>query len=141
MKKTTEELLKLLEKQKDVYHFLDDNEEEFVEFQVKEYLNEVLEKKGLKRADVVKNSGLDRSYVYHIFSGERENPSRNKMLAICIAMDLTTEETQRLLRALTLPILYPRNQRDSIILFGLNHHLSVMEVNEHLYELSFELLE
>lgn len=63
------------------------------------------------------------------------------MIALCIAFELTVEQTQRLLRSWKLPVLYPRNQRDSIILYGISRKMSVMEINEHLLNLNFELLE
>ena len=82
-----------------------------------------------------------RSYVYHILNGERKNPSRSKLLAICVAMKMDIKETQYFLRAAQVPVLYPRNQRDCIILYGLEQGASVMELNETLYTMQFELLE
>ena len=62
-----------------------------------EYLCELLDKKGLKRSDVVVRTGLDKAYVYQIFAGKR-NPSRDKLITIAFGMKLSEEEAQRMLR-------------------------------------------
>ena len=42
----------------------------------------LLEDKGLTKLNVIRHSQMDRHYAYHIFSGVRANPSRNKILAL-----------------------------------------------------------
>ena len=124
--KQTEELLEGLKKANNLENYVLENQDEFMQVDIAEYLE---------------NSGLDRSYVYHILNGERKNPSRSKLLAICVAMKMDIKETQYFLRAAQVPVLYPRNQRDCIILYGLEQGASVMELNETLYTMQFELLE
>lgn len=75
---------------------------------IAEYLENIIREKQLKRSQIVKDSGLDRSYVYHILNGERKNPSRSKLLAICVAMKMDIKETLYFLRAAQVPVLYPR---------------------------------
>ena len=119
--KQTEELLEGLKKANNLENYVLENQDEFMQVDIAEY--------------------LDRSYVYHILNGERKNPSRSKLLAICVAMKMDIKETQYFLRAAQVPVLYPRNQRDCIILYGLEQGASVMELNETLYTMQFELLE
>lgn len=139
--KPTGELLQILKKSNSVKQYMAENQDEFMHIDIAEYLEKIIQEKHLKRADIVKDSGLDRSYVYHILNGERQNPSRDKLLAICAAMKLNIEETQYFLRAVGVSVLYPRNQRDSIILYGLEQGSSVGEMNEALYDAGFKLLE
>ena len=134
-KKSTGELLhEIATTKQDFESFANENKDEFDEFDSRDYLNRLLVTKNLQPTDIIRRSGLERSYVYHIINGERKNPSQGKVIALCIAFELTVEQTQRLLR-------YPRNQRDSIILYGISRKMSVMEINEHLLNLNFELLE
>ena len=58
---------------------------------------QTMKQKKLKRSQVAKASGLERSYVFQIFKGQK-NPSRNKLIAIAFGMQLTAKETQRLLK-------------------------------------------
>lgn len=62
------------------------------------------------------------------------------MLAICFAMELSEEEVQRLLKYTGYPQLYARIERESIILFALQHQLKITDVNELLYEMNYEYL-
>lgn len=104
-------------------------------------MNKVLEEKKLTKAEVVKKSGVEKSYVYYIFSGEKENPSRSKLIAVCMAMEMELEEVQKLLKSTGFSRLYPKILMDSIIIYGINNHMTVMEVNEYLYELGLDILE
>ena len=141
-KKSTGELLhEIATTKQDFESFANENKDEFDEFDSRDYLNRLLNTKNLQPTDIIRRSGLERSYVYHILNGERKNPSQGKVIALCIVFELTVEQTQRLLRSWKLPVLYPRNQQDSIILYGISRKMSVMEINEHLLNLHFELLE
>ena len=73
------------------------------------------------------------------FSGER-TPSRDKVIALCLAMGLTPEEAHSLLCHTGFSDIYPKNRRDSVLIFALERKLTVLETNELLYELGEELL-
>ena len=63
-----------------------------------EYLNALLAEKGLKRAAVVREAGINETFGYQIFTGAR-GASRDKLLALCFALGLTLTEANRLLKA------------------------------------------
>ena len=60
------------------------------------YLEELLETKGLNKADVIREANIARTYGYQIFQGERL-ASRDKLIALSAAMHLTLQECNRLL--------------------------------------------
>ena len=68
------------------------------------------------------------------FSGVK-TPSRDKLLAIAVAMKLTLDECQMLLRLARVNELYVKNKRDSIIIFGLMKQLDTKELNALLYDM------
>lgn len=140
MKKSTEELLAILKETTNVNAFLEEQEEQFTACSVAECLDRILSEKSLSKSECIQRSGLDRTYGYQIFSGTRQ-PSRDKLLALCGGMGLTATETQQLLKQSGYSPLYPRNRRDSVILFALNRHLSLSDANQLLYELELPLLE
>lgn len=78
---------------------------------------------------MAERSGLDHSYVYHIFDGRKANPSRQKILAIALVMKLTPKEAQHLLYYAHCPRLYVREPWDSIMWHALKKHMSVTEAN------------
>jgi hypothetical protein len=104
------------------------------------YLNHLLEEKKIRKSTVIQKSGLDRGYCYDIFSGSK-TPSRDKVLAICFALQLSLSDVQQLLKCTEYPQLYAKIERDSVLMFGLAHNLSLQDVNELLYEMELEILQ
>lgn len=137
--KTTDELLELLRSKKNFDEYLRE-EPEYIEADLAEYMEGLMEERGLKKADVIRDSQLDRTYAYQIFSGMRR-PNRDKVVAIGIAMGLPVEEMQRLLRIAGHPPLYVKNRRDSVILFAVDKQVSLGELNELLYDLHENIVE
>ena len=62
-----------------------------------DYLFDRMEAHGLKRADVVRASGLNATVVYDIFSG-KSRPGRDHAIMLAFGLKCTLRETQRLLR-------------------------------------------
>lgn len=111
----------------DIKEYLSTNEGERQNRTLSEYLNELLTVKKLNKAEVIKNSLLEKTYAYHIFAGRKKNPSRKKALAL--AMKLSRKETQHLLYYAGCRELYVRNPWDSTVFYALEHGLSVMDAN------------
>lgn len=108
---------------------------------LKDYLNEIIAKKGIALSDVVKNSGFDKGYVYNIFGGHRKNPDKMKLVGICIGCHMTFAETQRALEITECGVLYPRDPADAIIIYNINkENWSVIDINEQLYEHGLPLI-
>ena len=141
MKRTTEELLAILKKSSDISTFIENNSEDLMEnIPLCQYLEQILIRKNLKKSDVIRLSGLDRKYCYEIFAGTK-SPSRDKVLALCFAVQLSDSETMQLLKSIGYPQLYARIERDSVILFALQHNLSLTDANELLFELNYPCIE
>ncbi len=134
MNKNTQELLKLLKNSQKIENYLSGQSNELMEISLPQYLEKLLKEKNLKKSQCILDANLQRNYGYQIFSGER-TPSRDKLISLCIAMHLTTEETHSLLCATGYADLYPKHRRDSILIFALEKKLNVLETNELLYEL------
>lgn len=139
--KSTDELLKLIAQEKRLDTFLKENTDEFEHTTLCEELNCLLKVHQTTKANIVRLSCLDKTYTYQIFDGTKANPSRNKLLAICLAAGATYEETQRILRLGHAQQLHPRNDRDSVIIYSIHHHTSVMDTNQILYDMKKEILE
>lgn len=131
MHSITEDLLNELKNATDIETFLKDHKDKFIDKTPHTYLNELIAAKGIKISAVASDSGAGE-YVYKIFSGER-NPSRDIMIAMAFGMTLTLEETQLLLRISKFAVLDSRDKRDSVIIYGLTHGMSVYETDDMLY--------
>lgn len=126
--KNTDRLFNELKNEKNIEAYLNKNADELVDINLATYLEKMLQLKNIKKAEVAKASGLDVSYVYHIFQG-RKQPNRNKVLALAFGFKATLEETQYMLRYAKQNLLYPRDKWDSIIISAINQHLSVTETD------------
>ncbi len=126
--KDTEQLFSELKEDADVKSFLSRNKNELLP-PVSEYLRGLLQEKGLRLSEIIKESHLNRNYAYHIVSGEKPNPSRIKLLALALAMKLNLDETQHLLLCGGHSTLYPRNPWDSVIISAMEQGISITETN------------
>ena len=97
-----------------------------------EYLQQLLEEKGLERSVVVREAGLNETFGYQIFMGQR-GASRNKVLQLAFAMGCTLREANRLLQAAGANSLYCKNRRDAIIIFCLDRGCGLRKTDEELY--------
>lgn len=111
--------------------FWEQNKESIIHNPLPKYLFELLEAKGLSRADVIVRTGLDKAYAYQIFSGMR-NPSRDKLITMAFGMNLSEDETQELLRLAGHRELWVKDERDALILFAIRHKLSLVDVHTEL---------
>lgn len=126
----TEELLEELLTASDPVAFADAHH--LTKRTVPEYLQQLLDEKGLTRAAVIRKAGINETFGYQIFIGTR-NCSREKILQLAFAMELSLKETDRLLRAAERSELYCKNRRDAIIIFCLEHNYSLQKTDEELY--------
>ena len=132
MKYETEHLLAILKSKKTFSEYKSNKPTYIDDHTLSGYLSSLLEKKQLKKADVIRKSNLDRIYGYQILSGVK-TPSRDKVLALALGMELSLEETQDVLRIANYPQLYVKKLRDSAIIFSLHNRLSILEANELLF--------
>lgn len=137
MKKTTAQLLETLKNENSINNYFNINNDELINKSLSAYLNEILYEKDINKTKAIEKSNLNNIYAYEIFSGKKK-PSRNKLLQLIFGMELDLISTQRLLRIAGLSELYPRNKRDSVIIFAINNRLSLLECEEMLEELQEE---
>ena len=111
--------------------FWERHKDQIIQKPLSEYLCTLLEEKKLKRSDVVVRTGLDRAYVYQIFAGKK-NPSRDKLITIAFGMKLREEEAQRMLQLSGHRELWPKDERDALLLFAIQRRMSLEEVHTEL---------
>lgn len=119
--------------------FLSENQEKFSVDSIPDLLNRLFEKRELSKAALAKRSGMSEIYLHQIFAGRR-NPTRSRLICLCYGLNATLEETQELLKLCGLAQLYPRIKRDTIIMYGIIHGVSLFEINDKLFEEDEETL-
>lgn len=130
----TSTLLKRVFKAASLRSFLDENKESFKVPSLTEHLDMLCRTRNMVREHVIKNAGIERSFGHQLFRGVRK-PSRDNVLRLAFGFGLDVEETQTLLRVARKTPLYPRIMRDAVIISGLTHHSTVIQVQITLSEL------
>lgn len=138
--KSTDELLNILKNSSSVEDYIEENFEDISDITFTEYLNQCMQKVNMTRAEIIERSNIQKNYGYQIFDGSKK-PSRDKVLALCFAMSLSLDETNRLLKLSDHAILYPRIKRDSIIIFALEQSTSFIDANILLHEMNEAIIE
>ena len=139
MKKDTVSIVEELGLCDDFKTFYDENKEYMVSDSLSEMLNRLQTEKGLRKTDVIKRSELSEVYAYQIFSGQR-HPDRKKLLCLAVGMFLNLEETQSLLKCAGYAPLYVKLPFDSVVMYGICKQLSVIQINEILFDNNLETL-
>lgn len=104
-----------------------------------EYLQQELDARGLKQADVLRRADIGQTFGWYVFNGHR-GMGRNNVLRLCFAMGFDVRHTQRALQAAGVNGLYPKSRRDAIIIYCLNHGQSLQQANNTLYTFGEECL-
>lgn len=102
------------------------------------YLRELLWKYNVDYSAISRKAGLHRSYVGNIVNGKKNNPQRDAIIAICLAIGTTIEEVQYLLKYAGHAPLYVRRKRDVIIWFGFVKGKSIDDVDIDLYNRGYK---
>lgn len=139
MAKDTALLLEELRNCSDFRRFYRENAEYLPCHSLSEYLNALVQKHGIKKADAIRRAELSEVYGYQIFSGLRI-PERKKLLSLAVGMELTLEEVQTLLKSSGYAPLYAKNAFDCVVIFGICKNLAVAEINDMLFDYGMETL-
>jgi len=130
--KSTDDLQQELMGSLNLNTFLSENQKHFSAESVPDILNRLFEKRELSKAALAKQSGMSEIYLHQIFAGRR-NPTRSRLICLCYGLNATLDETQELLKLCGLAQLYPKIKRDSIIMYGIVHGVSLFEINDKLF--------
>lgn len=133
----TEELLEELLEAPSLASFVDSKHAN--ERTLSQYLQQLLDDHNLKRSEVIRAAGLNETFGYQIFMGQR-GASRNKVLQLAFAMKLTLRECNRLLQAAGVNELYCKSRRDAIIIFCLEHAYTLQKTDDELYRFGEETI-
>ena len=119
--------------------FYDENKNYMIKEDLASLLDSLIKKYDLKKSQVVRCAEISEVYAYQIFSGMRV-PDRKKLLCLAIAMELSLDEVQSLLKCAGYSTLYVKLPFDSVIIYGICKKLSVVEINEILFDYELETL-
>ena len=127
MNRSTDELMKILKDSRSIESYLSENSKELTPNALQRHMEKLLIEKKMTIAKAARRGQMSESYLYKINQGVKTNVSRDKVIQICFGFGLNCEESEKLMKAANVTVLYPRSRRDSIILFCLEHGKSIIE--------------
>ena len=130
--KTTGDLSRELMDKSDIDSYLKENQAYFFHEDMTELLAGIFEKKEISKAALARKAGMSEVYLHQVFSGRRK-PSRDRLICLCVGLEASMEETQRLLKQAAYAPLHPKVKRDAIISYGVLHQFSLSEINDKLF--------
>lgn len=107
--------------------------------ELRDYLFELLDDRGMKRADVVRASGVNVTVVYDIFAG-KSLPGRDRAIMLAFGLKCSLRETQRLLRLAGVAELWPKVRRDAIVIWCIERGKTREECDEELWNFGEQTL-
>ena len=139
MVKDTTKIVEELGLCSDFKTFYNENKDYMVKEDLSSLLDKLLKEHNLKKSQVIRAAEMSEVYAYQIFSGLRV-PERKKLLCLAVGMSLNLDEVQTLLKCAGYSPLYVKIPFDSIVLFGICKNLSVVEINQLLFDYGLETL-
>ena len=136
---STDQLMALLFKERDIEQFLQRDESSFLLPTFAEYMTDWCKKHDQVPEKVILRANLDKSYGHQLFSGKR-NPSRDTVLQMAFAIGADLPQAQEMLKIARKSILYPRVKRDAVIIYCLHNSISLTDTEIILYDLGLPLL-
>ena len=130
--KSTGDLGQELMNQPNLDAYIRDNQAQFSDCSVIDLLLQLFDRKSFSKAELARHAGISEVYLHQVFSGRRK-PSRDRLVCICVGLEATLEETQRLLKQAGYATLYPRRKRESIIAHGIVHRTPLGQINDKLF--------
>ena len=130
--KSTGDLSQELMNQPNLDQYITENQAYFVDVDVSAFLTNLYEKCGLSKAELARRAEMSEVYLHQVFSGQRR-PSRDRLLCLCVSMEVSLEDTQRLLKQVGYAPIYLKLKRDAIIGHGILHRTPLTEVNDKLF--------
>lgn len=127
-KKTADLLEQLKISNKSYESYLEENEDSFIQNDLSEYWQNLLNNCPMKKTDIINKADVGYTFFYDIIKGKKI-PSRDTICKIHISMNRGLEVCQTTLKIYNWASLYPKNKRDSIIIYGLTHGLALYEVD------------
>lgn len=128
----TEELLDRLISSSDIQSYLDQDSTSNQTLTV--FLETLREANNMKRSTLARESGLNATVVYDIFSG-KSRPGRDHAIMLSIGLNCDLRETQRLLRLAGVSELWCKQRRDAIIIWCIEHGFDLTVTDNELQRL------
>lgn len=139
LKSTTDLLEQLASDNCSIDEYLEENQDDMIIVEAKDFWESAIARCGMSKCNIINKADFNYCYFYDIVNG-RKIASRDKVIRLILSMRLTTEDCQEALRVSGRSALYPRVRRDALLIYGIENHYSIDQVNQLLLSKDEEIL-
>ena len=136
---STDELLKLLFKERSLEQFLLRNESAYLNADFSDYLSNWCKSHQEIPEQLIRRANLEKSFGHQLFTGKRK-PSRDTVIQLAFAMRASVAQAQEMLKVARKSVLYPRIKRDTVIIYCLHNRVSLLDTEIILENLGLPIL-
>ena len=136
---STDELLRLLFKERSLENILQRTESAYLHITFADYLSDWCRNHQEVPEQIIRRANLEKSYGHQLFSGKRK-PSRDTVIQLAFALHANVAEAQEMLKITRKSLLYPRIKRDTVIIYCLHNHVSLVDTEIILHDLGLPIL-
>ena len=136
---STDELLRLLFKERSLENILQRTESAYLHITFADYLSDWCRDHQEVPEQIIRRANLEKSYGHQLFSGKRK-PSRDTVIQLAFALHANVAEAQEMLKITRKSLLYPRIKRDTVIIYCLHNHVSLVDTEIILHDLGLPIL-
>lgn len=104
------------------------------------YMDMIIDKKAMRRQDIAQRADLSRSYSYKLLTGEKRTKDRDKIILLCMALEMILDEVQTALDLYPFPRLNTHIKRDTLIALAIKNKKNIDELDEWLSIANLPLL-
>ena len=113
--------------------------EQLVSQELTAYLEQLRAAQGMSKADVIRESELNSTFVYDMFQG-KSKPGRDNAIKLAFGLRCSLKQTQRLLRLSGMAELWPKKRRDAIIIWCIEQGKDLATCDDELWRLGEKTL-
>lgn len=125
---------------KEIINLLNNGIDPLIPTSFTSYMDMIIERKGIKRQDIAQRADLSRSYSYKLLTGEKRTKDRDKIILLCMALEMVLEEVQTALDLYPFPRLNSQIKRDTLIIIAIKVKKSIDELDKWLSNVELPLL-
>ena len=113
--------------------------EQLVSQELTAYLEQLRAEQGMSKADVIRESELNSTFVYDMFQG-KSKPGRDNAIKLAFGLRCSLKQAQRLLRLSGMAELWPKKRRDAIIIWCIEQGKDLATCDDELWRLGEKTL-
>lgn len=100
----------------------------FINEDISSFWNRIINNKNFSKSNIINKADFCYCYFYEVING-RKKPTKDKVVRLALAMEMTFDECQQALRISGRSFLHPKNRRDSIIIYAIEREMTVLQCN------------